>query len=78
MLSYKRQFLRAQADVDQLRAERLACEMRLSKVEMGWNSLVQQAELILPSTSQPSQNGHGRASEFATAFFGCLFPHSPR
>ncbi|GAA5838520.1 hypothetical protein JCM3766R1_006001 [Sporobolomyces carnicolor] len=62
MLSYKRQFLRAQADVDQLRAERLACEMRLSKVEMGWNSLVQQAELILPSTSQPSQNGHGRAN----------------
>ncbi|GAA5978816.1 hypothetical protein JCM5350_004831 [Sporobolomyces pararoseus] len=62
MLSYKRQFQRAQSDVDQLRAERLACELRLSKVEMNWNNLVQQAELILPSTSQPSQNGNGRAT----------------
>ncbi|GAA5876334.1 hypothetical protein JCM16303_007103 [Sporobolomyces ruberrimus] len=62
MLSYKRQFLRAQSDVEQLRAERLACEVRLSKVELGWNTLVEQAELILPSTSQQSQNGNGRAS----------------
>ncbi|GAA6010279.1 hypothetical protein JCM11491_006245 [Sporobolomyces phaffii] len=62
MLSYKRQFLRAQSDVEQLRAERLACEVRLSKVELSWTSLVEQAELILPSTSTPSQNGNGRAN----------------
>lgn len=71
MLSYKRQFQRAQSDVDQLRAERLACELRLSKVEMNWNNLVQQAELILPSTSQPSQNGNGRAS--SSSFFSFHF-----
>ncbi|GAA5911739.1 uncharacterized protein JCM6883_001252 [Sporobolomyces salmoneus] len=62
MLSYKRQFHRAQTELDQLRTERVACELRLSKVEMGWNRLVEEAELILPSTSQGSLNGNHRTS----------------
>jgi len=62
MLNYKRQFLRASSDIEQLRSERLACEVRLSRVESSWVSLVNEAEMILPSTSNAVQNGNGRAS----------------
>ncbi|GAA6058899.1 hypothetical protein JCM10212_002851 [Sporobolomyces blumeae] len=62
MLSYKRQFLRAQADADRLRAERLAYEVRIARVEQGWHQLVLEADLILPSTSAAAANGHGRAA----------------
>ncbi|GAA5865168.1 hypothetical protein JCM1840_003930 [Sporobolomyces johnsonii] len=62
MLAYKRQYERAQSEVDKLRAERQACELRLSKVEMGWTTLVQEAEMILPSTSAAAANGHARAA----------------
>ncbi|GAA5830964.1 hypothetical protein JCM5353_004455 [Sporobolomyces roseus] len=62
MLNYKRQFLRASSDIEQLRSERLACEVRLSRVESSWVSLVNEAEMILPSTSNAVQNGNGRAT----------------
>ncbi|CEQ41340.1 SPOSA6832_03051 [Sporobolomyces salmonicolor] len=62
MLAYKRQYERAQSEVDKLRAQRQACELRLSKVEIGWTTLVQEAEMILPSTSAAAANGHARAA----------------
>ncbi|GAA5932035.1 E3 ubiquitin-protein ligase BRE1 [Sporobolomyces koalae] len=64
MLAYKRQYQRTQTQLEQLRAERSTCEVRLSKVEIAWNLLVQEATMILPSTSNPnpSQNGNGRAT----------------
>ncbi|GAA6052195.1 hypothetical protein JCM3770_000790 [Rhodotorula araucariae] len=51
MLSYKRQLHRALADASTLRSQRTAYEVRLSRVELAWTALVNEADLILPSTS---------------------------
>lgn len=50
MLSYKRQLHRALSDASTLRSQRTAYEVRLSRVELAWNALVSEADLILPST----------------------------
>ncbi|BGP40652.1 E3 ubiquitin-protein ligase bre1 [Rhodotorula kratochvilovae] len=51
MLSYKRQLHRALADASTLRSQRTAYEVRLARVELAWTALVNEADLILPSTS---------------------------
>lgn len=61
MSEYKRKFSRAQTTVDALELERNQCDARLSAVDLSWNQLVQEAELLLPSTSNLT-NGHARAA----------------
>ncbi|GAA5910720.1 hypothetical protein JCM8208_003545 [Rhodotorula glutinis] len=51
MLAYKRQLHRALSDATTLRSQRTAYEVRLSRVELAWSALVNEADLILPSTS---------------------------
>ncbi|GAA5936008.1 hypothetical protein JCM10213_002177 [Rhodosporidiobolus nylandii] len=49
--SYKRQLSRAQKECESLRTQRAACEVRLSKVEIGWREVVGEAERVLPGFS---------------------------
>lgn len=63
MLSYKRQLHRALSDASTLRSQRTAYEVRLSRVELAWNALVSEADLILPSTSSsPATDDRDRAA----------------
>ncbi|GAA6032403.1 hypothetical protein JCM8097_008157 [Rhodosporidiobolus ruineniae] len=50
LVSYKRQLARAQAECESLRTQRAACEIRISRVEMGWQEVVDEAERAIPGT----------------------------
>jgi E3 ubiquitin-protein ligase BRE1 len=54
MLSYKRQLARAHSETEKLRSQRLAYQVRVSRVEQEWSALVAEANLRLPSTSTSS------------------------
>lgn len=54
MLSYKRQLARAQSETEKLRSQRLAYQVRVSRVEQEWRALIAEANLRLPSTSTSS------------------------
>ena len=54
MLSYKRQLARAQSETEKLRSQRLAYQIRVSRVEQEWSALVAEANLRLLSTSTSS------------------------
>lgn len=67
MLSYKRQLARAQSETEKLRSQRLAYQIRVSRVEQEWSALVTEANLRLPSTStsrlEPPRPDDGAAAE---------------
>ncbi|GAA6018504.1 hypothetical protein JCM10207_007199 [Rhodosporidiobolus poonsookiae] len=46
LTSYKRQLARAQADAERLRAERAACDARLSRVDSAWREVRDEAERV--------------------------------
>ncbi|GJN91021.1 hypothetical protein Rhopal_004035-T1 [Rhodotorula paludigena] len=62
MLAYKRQLSRATAEAASLRSQRTAYEVRVSRVELAWQALVSEAELILPSTSSSAPASSERAA----------------
>ncbi|KAK4054236.1 E3 ubiquitin-protein ligase bre1 [Microbotryomycetes sp. JL201] len=51
MQEFKRKLDRAQRTVDQLETDKAAYEARLSAVDIVWTQLVNEAEMLLPSTS---------------------------
>ncbi|KAM0789473.1 hypothetical protein ACM66B_000293 [Microbotryomycetes sp. NB124-2] len=51
MQEFKRKLDRAQQTVEQLEADKAAYEARLSAVDIVWNQLVNEAGMLLPSTS---------------------------
>lgn len=61
MEEYRRKFERAQRTIESLEKERARCEARLSAVDVSWSLLVQEADLLLPSTST-APNGHSHSA----------------
>ncbi|GAA5879038.1 hypothetical protein JCM3774_004477 [Rhodotorula dairenensis] len=63
MISYKRQLLRAQSETDKLRAQRIAYQVRVSRVEQEWTALVAEANLRLPSASASTSTSSAAAAD---------------
>ncbi|KAI5476449.1 E3 ubiquitin-protein ligase BRE1 [Pseudohyphozyma bogoriensis] len=62
MQEYRRKFERAQATIDKLEQERKKADARLAAVDISWNLLVREADLLLPSTSTSNGHSHHSAS----------------
>lgn len=62
MRDYKRQATRAQDAVAALEKDKRDYQARLSVVDLSWSALVQEATLLLPSTSAGSAAPSGQSS----------------
>lgn len=59
LVSYKRQLSRAQGECENLRAQRVGCEVRLSRVEMGWREVREEAGRVLGGLEEEGEDSEG-------------------
>ncbi|GAA5973856.1 hypothetical protein JCM11641_003195 [Rhodosporidiobolus odoratus] len=67
LLSYKRQLSRAHKDCEKLRSHRASCEVRLSKVEIGWKEILAEAARVAPDF-QPGGDGDESSPSLSDPF----------